>query len=636
MPKIDLNIQPLFKRRIITSVIVAVLLSTIVGATIVLFVPSSTAPVFDLAETSAISKSVSYSNSTVPLDEPFNGTLFQERPFRGDTGWKTEVVDLVYPYNVYSEYTLIPESDGLHITSENDHISFTRYRAVGLEELTNLTFTVDIESTSGFSKVWIEVLLLHMDAPVMYQVSEDRFEDLWFRDAVNLTDTASRTLHVNVPLNETPIENDYQALDAVFRIVIETYEPGSLIIREANATAIYNTDVFPVKFVPETTDGTSLVENPNFSKLLMNVGLNITSLSTANYSVISIFSPDDLLYLPVGQYGGMGGWFRPGRVNWTTAVMFEVRQDSMTIMEFTVPTLKLEVVLTPAVPWSSLDVLFRDSKATVFSMESGGRNYSYEFYHGIADLYSSPVVELLIPAYEGDLIFDCTTLEQFFVGGFEVQSYEQHINGEANLRLTIRLSYLQVGNMALSVGGMIVMTMYVTIFLIALVILWKNSDIDLRRRLKEDPRVLSAILLFTGTLTPWFFLSTRVAEPFSTGSMNYIGFLGLALLIVYGQGGSALIINLPLWPYLPFALVTLWLPLFAFMHSMRTQTHWELSPSILYAVAAPIAGITLMLPLVLYLGSIVTVSVGAYCCVLSFVYWSVRHLHKRYSKRNEQ
>ena len=619
-----------FKRRIITSAAIAIVLASLIGATILLLVPASTAPTYDLAETTQISESLHHSSSTVGLTESFNGTLFQERPFRGNESWDSEVVDLVYPYGYYTEYSLTPEDDGLRIVSTNDVISFTRLQNVVVENLTSLTFSVSVTSTSGFAQVRVGVIMMDRGVPIVVQLNESASIDLWYQETVNLTGQSSETLQIEVPIDDINLATDEWILESQFRIRVTTIEPSDLTIRWANASASYANEVVPVRMSPKSTDGEDLLSNPYLDKLSAKVALNISSATINRSSVVFVTGADRVLYLPVGTYTGFGGWYTPGRTNWTTPLSFATEQDRMTLLDFTVPTIRLDIVLSPCVPWVSLDVYFRDAKSMIHTIESTGLDYSYLYYYRLNDLYSSPSTSVYLPAFDGDLIFKCESMESVFTGDLDSLTYEQPISGISNLELTIRLSFLQVDGWSLSVGGMIVETIFGAVFLIAMITLWRNSELSLWHRIRDDPRVISVILLFASTMCPWFQITTRVADSFSTATMNYVGFMGLAIVLIWSGGSTILSINMPLWPYLAIGVAGLWLPVLGLMHSLRTDTPWSTSPVVIYSVLAPVMTIGLMTPAFIYVGPFMTLHIGAYLAVLSLVTWSLRHLHKRY------
>ncbi|MCF2137590.1 MAG: hypothetical protein K9W43_10210 [Candidatus Thorarchaeota archaeon] len=634
LPKINLKSQ--FTRRVVTSVFVAFILAISLGAAIVLLVPESTVPTFALTETSAIPNTVGYSNTSIPSSAPFDGALFQESPFRGNESWTRDVVTLVYPYTTYTEYSLTPENDGLHIKADNYLFTFYRKCNIVLTNITSLTFSVDFENIDGFTQVRMDLLLMSGDSILELPLNSTSFKSIWYFAAVNMTGSSSKTLTIDVPLDEVRRATDQWIIEGQFRFDIFAHKPIEVVIKQARALASYDTQLFPVRVTPKSTENVPLLSSPFFPQLGYNIALNISPFGEDNFSLVLFKKPDSQFYLPVGQYSGWGGWYLTARKNWTTPLVFEVRQDSLTAVEFKLPTVRLDVSISPNVPFVFLDVYFKDSKSSILITDSIGRDYTYHYYSDLVNLVTSSTVSLYIPAYSGIISFECRLLNSGYMEFEDRLNYSQYISGKSNLHLTVKLPFLEVGGFSVSTGAMIITALYGSIFLVSLILLWRNSDVRLLKRIKEDPRVLPIILLFFSIVTPWFHVIVHQGSSSSALAVNYLGFPGPTFIFAWSQGSSILWINMPLWFYLPYVVVTLWIPLFALIHSLRTDEPWRISPLLIYAMVAPFGAVSMITPYLILVGSHITLLIGIYLAVLPLLIWVGRHIHKRYRMRQNQ
>ncbi len=602
--------QSLFTKKIMTSIFLGLVLSIVLGSIIVVFVPTTPSPVVSLIESDNIPMHPESSTRIESLDSTFNGCILNVTPFPGDIDWIQQVVS----HEGRSEYEAIIAADGQHISSSHSETTYRTDLNVGFQNLTSLSFTVELESVSGTTDVAIYTGFRRLGDLMSVRVNNTLWDLTHYSIERSFEDNERDTLSIDSPLDMIRNATDDWILQVEFRVILITLSPSTIIVKGVRIEAEYSTEVSPVQIDPMTTRGTSIYANPYSIYLNPSPFLNITNNATNNFSLAIIKAANDTFYLPLGEYNGTAGWNLPARFNATTSIDFTIEENAITIIEPEIPTIKVTVVVSPNVPSLQILMRFRDPQSRVTITPQDGVSYSY-WYYSFSHLVESTPISLYIPLIDGDLLIDVTSWDaDLFSSSYFTQFYECGVDGVTDLTMDIKLPYFEFLGLALAPGETIVFSLLIAIILAGFVLLWRNTDIQIWEHLGRDAPSVSFLFLVGSLFVPWFTLSQSIDTAGGTYTIEYVAFV--ALLIIFARSGGSLIlpVNFPIWPFLPAVIFTIWLPLILIIRSFMEPPKNNLT--FLYSLIGPLIMFVSLILYSDYLGVVISLSIGAYMILM--------------------
>ena len=461
-----------------------------------------------------------------PEDGITHAVLLNSTPFDPSNDWEIEPhYSDDYDFNRYARN----ESDGYHLEYPPvviTTVTFSRRMQIPLFNYSEISMTVEVEGVSGNAAMRLAVSVSGAS-----EVAEAAIP-------------ANQIVQANLsaPLAEARLQTSSWLGTILFGFQTASDGGAQIILRSVIIEADFTTKLSRVRLDMQSTENVSLYECSSMeyleSPLEMILVWNNESESAAVYRPVRVH---DELYLPPGTYTGETYWYYhsvygppiPDPTNdtsWTPNVNFTVLEDTALEIDVRVFVIRIDIDL-------SHHILLR--RLYIHYME----DYQYPILLDIigSTLYAPILDYFYIPGGIDSLRIEMDTWSPFSprlgwywqptqVFSISVVTNLDVSNSSRNLRLSIVLPYITLGDAVLGLGDLVLLAvegLLLVGFAITLHRMLRYSD--LRHRL-SDSRLLPIVLLGLGIFLPW---STQL--PISPGSsyasVHWISWFSMPFMI---------------------------------------------------------------------------------------------------------
>jgi hypothetical protein len=467
-----------------------------------------------------------------------HATLLNNTPFTPGNNWEVDIA-LSNPNYDFNRYTR-SESDGYHmefVPNERTSIIFRRMMQVPLFNYSDISMFVEVEKISGSAGIYLEAFA----------------DSKWNMTESYLEAGQIKQFNLSAPLGDARPAASSWLSRVLFKFTIGSDGEAQVIIRRVIIEATFTANLCHTQIDVQSTENISLYENPSMYYLMSPPRIMLVRNNSSDSA--AIYEPNranDELFLPPGTYEGMTYWQFFGSespdpnnaTTWRPNVNFTVLEDTALEIDVRLYAIRLDIDLSPHVLLRSISISFIEAFQYSVSQSIIGSTLGSPLPSG--STLSSPLLRisdsLYIPGRLGLLYIQLTTWSTFSPrlgwgawGNAQVfrtytETYLDVSNSSRNLRLSVDLPYVTIGNTVLGLGDFALFAV-VGLLLIGFV---KSMHRPLRnsglRHSLSDSRLLPIAILGLSIFLPWS--CQLVQNPNSTFDVVYwISWLSMPLMI---------------------------------------------------------------------------------------------------------
>jgi hypothetical protein len=508
-----------FREKIYAQIVIGSIVAALIGVTILAIVPANTGDFGSITVEDAVSGSVGHSILSYDSTGYTELTLLDTTNFTYESGWLTRV-----SWNEGSEVTSYQDAEGLHIEGSNANLRIYRYFNIPVEDYNTLQFTSTIKPIQGeftvtisayFGLWWSEQFHIHNSTPI---------------------DTGSEYLY------ELEVSTDWMSnrtgnwlCQARFEILIDFDAFASLVIARASVEVISSTQLYPISIDFQDRTGNSLYENKETRRLMEIPVVNITSEADNRSSILMQWTPNETVYLKLGDYFVEYGWFKLVEVSGVPI------SNARWIGTFTM-ALNGGVGISAAIRMNVVELNLDINPGLRFSVNIEGSVSSA----GFGDIRLIYVLRNFVPTETTVLYLpdDVGTVYAFVVLSTPNSphfSTRFDIDGTHHLKLNARFPYHSVFGVALDTVQLFLLLLVVGLLIAAFISL-KHSlyPIPITHWLRRE-RFIPTVLMLLSYVLPWASRKEAVASNQGPTTVWWTTYLASGLETMKAGSGDSIV-----------------------------------------------------------------------------------------------
>ena len=339
--------------RLCCIAIIGVILAAGLGIVIDTVVPDTLGD--DLVATITMADGTVGSSATFSPGRTYTDlVLLNDSSFSRESGWKMD-------FNQINEYAPIVErmstESGIQLDFSNVDVSYYYETNFNLRDYENVTISLDVKVLRGPIEI-----ALNLD--VFNQFSTPQLAGYSDRNSLTLAtgESTRRNIELDIKtlyamwsplwLAQSYVAIDIYPVSSDWYVRGDDYLEGSLLLENVTISASSTTPLSPLNVDIQDTQGSSIYESGVNLNLMSWPAVNITSNEIPDkWGVFLPWRLNDTIFVPVGNYSGIAGFYSYNYSNDTFSASFEVLPNATLLLGLRFEMVRVNLAVSQAVPY---------------------------------------------------------------------------------------------------------------------------------------------------------------------------------------------------------------------------------------------------------------------------------------------
>ena len=619
----DMQERPGLGRRLCCIAILGIVLAMGFGMVINTVIPDGLGD--DLVVTETVVDGTAGSSIALSTGKSYTDlVLLNDSSFSREAGWKMD-------FNSLNEYAprveRLSTESGIQLDFSNVFVSYYYETNFNLRDYESVTVSLDVKVLRGPIE-----LSLYLD--VFSFLSTPQFRDYSDRKSFTLTTGESTSVDVEVDTNSlyamwSPLwlAQSFVGIE-IYPISSNWYEwedallEASLLLENVTISATSTTPLSPLNVDIQDTQGSSVYESGVNLNLMEWPAVNLTSNEVpSKWGIFLPWRSNDTIYVPVGNYSGIAGFYSYNYSNDTFTASFEVLPNTTLLLGLRFEMVRVNLSVSQAVPYLRIFLWYSD------------------YYFGDYGFEVAPPfpATFFIPKRLGTLYISIHTPPRLEATNLAYRMSIQ-VSDPVNIDIQLRIPMFPFFGIMLSTGEVLLIILGLALLMGAILSSQKPNAQKHWRQVLKDPRFWPAFLVGVSALVPWFIsfsslqqFTWSIGEPIIIHRSLYIPFaLGLDTTT---HSLATIVVSPYLLLDIPFRIIFLWLPLRWAFGYVGSPKRWKFNFYYTICISFPLLNGVLFY---LYTLMPLTISIGFILVMAAPILWGFELLIYRVLKRNKK